>query len=169
MKIIIAIILIFFYSCSYKPAKSYYKNILKEEVFVDIQIDNQQLENFIFIKDEIILDLKTKFNIKIVDKSKNVKTLSLKFTNIKYTPLQYDKYGYALRYKTNVTLKSKYIINGKQQEIISYGVSQYKLEALEKDLDYQKKESIKKASLEAFRQSLSRLNFIFKRSSNKHD
>ena len=115
-----------FNSCAYTPVKNQYRGIFKEAIFVDIDIDNKQLENFIFIKDEIILALRTKFDIQIADKSKNVKTLSLKFINITHTPIEYDTSGHIIRYNTNVSLKSVYTHNGKKITRITKGTSQYK-------------------------------------------
>jgi len=126
MKIIYLLIALLFTSCAYTPTKNQYRNIFKEAIFVDIDINNKQLENFIFLKDEIILSLRTKFDIKIVNKSKDVKTLSLKFINISHSPIEYDDKGYIVRYNTSVVLKSTYIYNGKKITRITKGTSQYK-------------------------------------------
>lgn len=126
MKIIYILIALVFASCAYTPTKNQYRDIFTEAIFVDIDISNKQLENFIFLKDEIILSLRTKFDIQVVNKSKNVKTLSLKFLNISHNPIEYDNEGHIIRYSTSVVLKSTYVHNGKKITRTTKGTSQYK-------------------------------------------
>ncbi len=178
MKILYLVIALIFTSCAYTPTKNQYKDIFSEAIFVDIDTSNKQLENFIFLKDEIILALRTKFDIQVVNKSKNVQTLSLKFINISHDPIEYDDKGHVIRYNTNVVLKSTYVHNGKKITRITKGTSQYKYnenlinESISKKyeiakeasliyfkddngLDSKKVEAIKDASLIAFKKFIS--------------
>jgi hypothetical protein len=146
------LVVLVFISCAYTPTKDQYKDIFTEAIFVDIEISNKQLENFIFLKDEIILSLRTKFGIKIVNKSKNVKTLSLKFMNISHIPIEYDGKGHVSRYSTRVVLKSTYIYNGKKITRITKGAARYKYnESLVEDTSSKKYEINEEASLIYFK------------------
>lgn len=121
MKRILSLILIaaFFLSCGYKPTSIYTKEILGEKIYAEVEISLEDPENSIIIKDAVNEAIVSQFHSISTSKQDASSQLYLVLNSVSFVPIQYDENGYAIAYKTYVSLKSRYIDKNKEQHIIS--------------------------------------------------
>ncbi len=148
-----------FISCGYKPTMYYSKDILGDKIFVEVQTSLEDPENTVLIRDAINEAVIMKFRSRIVAKKDARSILSMKLKRVSFLPIQYDKNGYVIAYKTYVDLLTKYRDkNGQGGEILSRGDYDFAIESNSVISDTKRFEAIKNASYKAVDEFISKLS-----------
>ena len=119
-KILLNLITILIAGCGYKPtidfAKDKYSN---KKGFIEVQIDYNNANNSVYLKDALIEFAINKLNLKLV-KNKSIAQIKIvgKINSISQTQLQSDTSGFGKIYRENVSLSIK--INNKSYTLSSY-------------------------------------------------
>jgi len=156
---IIFVSLLFFVACGYKPTLEYTKNILGDKIYVEVQISLTDPENSVLIRDAINEAIITKFRSKIVTKYQANSQLIVQLNKVSFLPIQYDRNGYVIAYKTYVTLLTNYQDKfGQKSKIISSGDYDFTIESNSVISDTKRFEAIKNASYKAIDEFISKLS-----------
>ncbi len=91
-------------SCGYKPSSYAIKNLLGNNIFVEVMVDSVEPENAPFIKDEMNRIVYTRFKSRIVSKEQSDSQIYISYEGSSFTPLTY-KDGYVSRYRANIRVK----------------------------------------------------------------
>jgi hypothetical protein len=137
-------------SCGYKPTSIYTKEILGDKIYTEVAISLEDPENSVLIKDAINEAVVSHFRSSIVSKDKADSLFYITLNSVSFVPIQYDKHGYVIAYKTHVGLKTKYIDkNRKTHEIYTKGNYDFPIESSSIISDTKRFEAIKFASQKA--------------------
>lgn len=113
-------LVVLFVGCGYKSTNSIVKNVINEKVFVDVKTDAENLNNTIFIKDELIKILTSKLDVNVVN-NKNLASgiVNGELKSVSEDILETDEKGYAKVYRETVVILVSYISGDqKPQNII---------------------------------------------------
>ncbi|HIP59241.1 MAG TPA: hypothetical protein EYH01_02295 [Campylobacterales bacterium] len=102
-------ILFLFASCGYKPTSLYTKEVLGDKIYAEVAISLEDPENSVLIKDALNEAIVSQFRSRIVSLEKADSKFYINLNSVSFVPIQYDKNGYVIAYKTHVGLKTKYI------------------------------------------------------------
>ncbi|NWF65924.1 MAG: hypothetical protein HXX81_00475 [Campylobacterales bacterium] len=116
MKVFLVFIFILFSGCGYKPAANFSKNIILENVFVDVKIDLVDPENLVIVKDSLNEMIVHKFNRTVTTKELADTIIYLKLKNVKFIPLRSNKDGYVIMTRAKVYYDSKVTLKDRNQE-----------------------------------------------------
>ncbi len=137
----------------------YSKDILGDKIFVEVQTSLEDPENTVLIRDAINEAVIMKFRSHIVPKKDATSILSMKLKRVSFLPIQYDKNGYVIAYKTYVDLLTKYRDkNGQSGKILSRGDYDFAIESNSVISDTKRFEAIKNASYKAVDEFISKLS-----------
>ena len=150
---------LFFLSCGYKPTAIYSKDILGDRIFADVKISLKDPENSIIIKDALNEAIVTKFHSQISPKEQATSKLFVELESVDFRPIEYDKNGYVVTYKSVVTLKTRYIDKDAHETLlISSGDYDFNIESLSVISDTLRFNAIKEASLKAIDALISKIS-----------
>ena len=161
MRIVIFLIFntLIFIGCGYKPTVEYTKNVLGDEIFVNVKTNINDPENTVLLKDAINEAVVSRFKSKLVPASKANSKLFIKLNKVKFEPIQYDKNGYIIAYKAFVYLDTKYIDKmGKSGMIQTKGEYDFPIESNSVISDSKRFEAIKFASFKALEEFISKIS-----------
>jgi len=149
-----------FSGCGYKPTYVYTKEVLGDNIYVDVDISLKDPQNSVLITDAINDVVISKFRSNLVmDKNLASSQLYISLGKVKFKPIQYDDNGYVVAYKTYVTLKTKYIDkSGKKKSITTEGNYDFGIEANSVISDNKRFEAIKFAALKAIDEMISKIS-----------
>jgi len=149
-----------FGGCGYKPTYVYTKNVLGDDIYVDVDISLQDPQNSVLITDAINEVVISKFRSNLTrDKSKASSQLYISLGSIRFKPIQYDQNGYVIAYKTYVTLRTRYIDKkGHSKSITTTGDYDFPIEANSVISDNKRFEAIKFAALKALDELISKIS-----------
>jgi len=94
--------------CGYKPAARYGRDLLPDPVYVDVRLSGVEPQNGVYLKDEILRLLMSRFHERIApDETTAVSRIIVPSYTIDYSPLTYDSNGYVTRYRvtTEITFR----------------------------------------------------------------
>jgi outer membrane lipopolysaccharide assembly protein LptE/RlpB len=94
--------------CGYKPAARYGRDLLPDPVYVDVRLSGVEPQNGVYLKDEILRLLMSRFHERIApDETTAVSRIIVPSYTISYSPLTYDTNGYVTRYRvtTEITFR----------------------------------------------------------------
>ncbi len=151
MRVSIFVILLFtFISCGYKPSSIYTKEVLGEKIYAEVEISLEDPENSVLIKDALNEAIVSHLRSYIVPEEEATSKFYITLNSVRFTPIQYDKNGYVIAYKTYVGLKTKYVdINGNKQDIFTKGDYDFPIKSSSLISDAKRFEAIKFASQKA--------------------
>ncbi len=99
------LILFFVGGCGYQPVARYTKSIFNSPVYVDVILSGVEPRNGVFLKDEIMRMLMTRFHVSVTKKAKNSKTeIVVPKYHFEYSALTYDDNGYVTRYRISASI-----------------------------------------------------------------
>ena len=157
--LILIFIVLFFVSCGYKPTLLYTKNILGDKIYVEVKTSLADPENTVLIRDAVNEAAIKKFRSKIVPQKEANSMLFVSLKRVTFLPIQYDKNGYVIAYKTYVTLSTHYKDKqGHQSVINSTGDFDFAIESNSVISDTKRFEAIKNASYKAIDDFISKLS-----------
>jgi len=155
----IVVLSVFLVSCGYKPTNIYTKEVLGDRIFVDVSISKVDPQNSVLIKDAINQAVITKFRSKLTSYKNSTAKLYISFGSVSFKPIQYDKNGYVIAYKTIVNLKTKYIDRENKIRVVnSSGDYDFSIEPNSIISDNKRFEAIKFASLKAIDELISKIS-----------
>ncbi len=159
---------LFTVSCGYKPTLIYTQNVLGDKIYVEVKTSLQDPENSVLIRDSVNQAVIKKFRSKIVPKKYANSMLFVTLKKVSFLPIQYDKNGYVIAYKTYVTLSSRYVDKkGHKSIITSTGDYDFAIESNSVISDTKRFEAIKNASYKAIDDFISKLSVKGIKSDNK--
>ena len=95
-----------FTACGYKPSSQYVKEIFTDTVYVEVAVDAVEPENAPFIKDEMNRLVYTRFKGRVASKEEAESAIYVNYKGTSYTPLAYED-GYVTRYRADVRVNFK--------------------------------------------------------------
>jgi len=163
------LIFVFFSGCGYKPTYIYTKKVLGENIYVKVEISLKDPQNSVLITDAINEAVISKFRSNLTrDKKSASSKLYLSLSGVSFKPIQYDKNGYVIAYKTYVTLKTKYIDRYKGcKTMTTGGTYDFNIEANSIISDNKRFEAIKFATLKAIDELISKISIKGRNYDNK--
>ncbi|MCH9814012.1 MAG: hypothetical protein K0U47_08740 [Epsilonproteobacteria bacterium] len=138
-------------SCGYKPTSHYTQQVLGEKVYTEVTISLEDPENSVLIKDAVNEAIVNQFHADIVPKDQADSKLYVTLKSVSFVPIQYDKNGYVIAYKTYVGMRTDYIdIHNKRRVINTNGDFDFPIESNSIISDGKRFEAIRFASEKAF-------------------
>ena len=135
------------------------KEILGNHIFVEVKTSLKDPENTVLIRDAVNEAVITRFRSRIVPRANADSTLQMELKRVSFLPIQYDKNGYVIAYKTYVDLLTHYRDkNGKSGTITSRGDYDFAIESNSVISDTKRFEAIKNASYKAVDEFISKLS-----------
>ena len=104
MKRFILISILLFYGCGYRPSSSYTPKTLGDRVYIEVEVSLSDPENSVLIRDTITKAIYTRLKSITATKKRAKSTIKVKYKDIKFFPLEYDKNGYVVHYQADVIL-----------------------------------------------------------------
>lgn len=139
-----------FASCGYKPTSLYTKEVLGDKIYAEVAISLEDPENSVLIKDALNEAIISQFRSRIVSKEKADSKFYINLNSVSFVPIQYDKNGYVIAYKTYVGLKTRYVDKeGKRHDIHTKGDYDFPIESSSLISDTKRFKAIKFASQKA--------------------
>jgi hypothetical protein len=137
-------------SCGYKPTSIYTKEILGDKIYTEVAISLEDPENSVLIKDAINEAVVSEFRSTIASKKMADSEFYITLSSVSFVPIQYDKNGYVISYKTHVGIKTRYIDKDKKEHTIyTKGNYDFPIESSSIISDTKRFEAIKFASQKA--------------------
>ena len=104
MKKFILIFIVLFYGCGYRPSSSYTPKTLGDRVYIEVDVSLSDPENSVLIRDTITKAIYTRLKSVTSKKRRAKSTIKVKYKDIRFIPLEYDKNGYVVHYQADVIL-----------------------------------------------------------------
>ncbi len=146
----ILFLLLLLTSCGYKPTSIYTKKVLGNKIYASVEVSLEDPENSVLIRDAVNEAIINKFRAELVPKTEATSKLFVKLNSVSFSPLEYDRNGYVVAYKTKVILLSRYIDrNSKENTIRSFGDYDFSIESNSIISDIKRFDAIKRASQKA--------------------
>jgi len=126
LKSIISICLILgiFAGCGYKPTSYYARDAIRGDVYVKLNMDIENSENSIYIKDAINKMIMNQFKTPLNDDKAQAETfVHITLNNVTHSVMSTDNDGYAKSYRTYITILLTY--QKRDQKINTIKVSDY--------------------------------------------
>jgi hypothetical protein len=118
--LLLTLIFILFSACGYKPSAKFARNVVGDKISTSVVISSRDPENSVLIKDSVDIAIIESFHASL---SKDAKVhLKLNVSNPSYTPIQYDKNGYVVAYRTTVVLNIVKYFNGVSKSYNTKGI-----------------------------------------------
>ncbi len=137
----------------------YTKALLGDNVFVEVRTSLEDPENTVLIRDAMNEAVIAKFKSRIVPRKDADSELVMTLKKVSFVPIQYDKNGYVIAYKTYVDLLTHYRDKrGHQGDIVSHGDYDFAIESNSVISDTKRFEAIKNASYKAVDEFISKLS-----------
>jgi len=111
--IFLVLILLFISGCGYRPSAHFAKKVFGDKIYTKVDVSLATPENSVLTKDALNKALRTRLKMIVTRKKDADSMLSVKYENIRFIPLQYDKNGYAVEYQVNLKLKFTFEKDGK--------------------------------------------------------
>lgn len=100
---------LFLTGCGYKPSAKNVREVLQDNIYVQIRIDNEDPKNSVLIKDSLLSIIKDRFHANVVDKKELADTiLTIKLGSVSMSSIQHDSEGYVSLYRASVRLNLTY-------------------------------------------------------------
>ena len=130
MRVVVTFLLILLSigGCGYKPSSHYAKQVVDEKVSTQILISMQDPENTVLIKDAVNEAVVTRFRASLVNEKNSDTHLRIAISKIRFSPLQYNREGYIVTYRTYIVLQILRVKDDKSQTYISKGVYDFAIE-----------------------------------------
>lgn len=161
MKSIISICLILgiFFGCGYKPSSYYARDAISGDVYVKLNIDIENSENSIYIKDAINKMIIDQFKTPLTDDKTKAETfVSITLNNVSHSVMSTDNDGYAKSYRTHITILLTY--QKRDQKINTIKVSDYYDYSVDEDsviTDEKRSVAVKEAAQKALSDIFSKI------------
>ncbi len=136
-------------SCGYKPSAKYARVVVGEKISTSVIISLQDPENTVLIKDALDGALLEVFNASLTSRKHSNTHLTVSILNMVYTPVQYDKDGYVVAYRTSIRLKINRVTNLKEKSYVGYGTYDFSIVANAVVTDQERFDAIRFSAIKA--------------------
>ena len=137
----------------------YTKNVLGKAIYVKVETSLNDPENSVLIRDAVNEAVIYKFNSKISKEKEASAKLFVKLEQVNFQPIEYDRNGYVIAYKTNVTLRTNYYNKlGKKKTLKTHGDYDFNIASNSVISDTKRFNAIKEASQKAIDAFISRIS-----------
>jgi len=145
---------IFLMGCGYKPSSNYQANIIGNNINAIVEIDVKNPQKTLFLKDALNDAVYTIFGANIDEKNPNT-TIKLVIISSSLEPLDYDKNGFPILYRSEVSLKA-YVTDKKNKKRVYLVDGSYDFTVSSNSVinDQIQLDSFKKASVNALNKLL---------------
>ncbi len=145
--------------CGYKPTLLYTQEVLGDRIYAEVETSLEDPENSVLIKDALREAVLNRFRSKLVSKDLATSTIYMKLNKVTFMPIQYDRNGYVVAYKTYVELKTRFRDrSGGEKTILSTGDYDFTIESNSVISDTKRFEAIRLASSKAIDHFISKLS-----------
>lgn len=149
-------VLLFFSACGYVPTSKVAESIFDEKVYVNVEINQQDPKNSVYISDVLREMVISKLGRKLALKHEADNIINVKMRNLEFLPLVYDQNGYVISYKAKLNLDFNVVFKDKkEQNITTSGSYDFNISPNSIISDDARYEAIKYASKEAFDEFIS--------------
>lgn len=152
-------ILFAFSGCGYKPSSYYAKNAIKGDVYVDMEINIDNAQNSVLIKDAMNEVVLNQFKANLTSNKKDADTLvTVNLASLSNTAVISDDEGYIKTYRATVNIDVSYQAKGKSK--VSLKVTNYYDYSVDFDsvvTEQKKQEAIKIAATKALSDIFSKI------------
>lgn len=161
MKILVSLFLIIglFIGCGYKPSSYYARDAITGDVYVILNVDIENSENSVYVKDAMNEMILNQFKTSITDDKAKAETIvTVALSSVSHKVLSTDNDGYAQSYRTTVNITVSY--QKVDEESKSVSVSNYYDYSVDTDsviTDQKKKLAVKNASIKALSDVFSKI------------
>lgn len=155
---IFMLVMLFVSGCGYKPSSLYAREVLGESVYADVEVYLRDPENTVLIRDALNVAIASRFKGRIVNSASEAESvLNVKVKSVQFTPLQYDKNGYVITYRTRLFLTIGQTRGGVFRVYDTEGIYDFNIEPNSVISDTKRFEAIKFASIRALDRFVSQL------------
>ena len=157
MRTFFAALILFFAGCGYKPMGDYTPKLLGECVYVKVHGNLRDPRNTIYINNAVREAVLERFGSRLCDRERASSRIDVRIKDIRFTPMEYDTYGYAVYYRTTTTLEFVYQKDGQTKKMITGGFYDFAVERNSVITDTLRFEAIKEGAKKAIDHFLARL------------
>jgi len=151
----VAFLIFLISGCGYRPVSHYARNVTGQSVYISTQTFKQDPENSVLIKDALSEALQIRMGIRPVREDNAKTSLRLELDKLTFLPLQFDRNGYVVFYRTNISMN---VLSSKEKEPFEViGHFDFPVEPNAIITDSLRFEAIQKASLKAIDSLISQL------------
>lgn len=161
MKIIVSFLVVIglFIGCGYKPASYYARDAITGNVYVKLNVDIENSENSIYVKDAVNEMIINQFKTFLTDDKEKAQTfVTVGLSSVSHAVMSTDDDGYAQSYRT--TVKIIFTYSKKDEEMKTITVSNYYDYSVDPDSvisDQKKNIAVKIASTKALSDIFSKI------------
>ena len=146
--------------CGYKSASSYTKQALGDRVYTKVEIYLRDPQNAVLIKDAINKAVLSRFYSRLAPKEMADSIIVAKVKRVSFSPLEYDKNGYVVFYRTKVYITFLVKRGNKKESIQTLGIYDFPIEPNSVITDTKRYTAIKEGANKALDQFISRLALL---------
>ena len=159
MKYISFILLILlFTSCGYKPSAKFSRMVIGDKISTSVDISLVDPENTVIIKDALDLAIIEVFHASLASKKDATSHLNIRLGNPTYTPIQYDRDGFIVSYRTTIRLLVKRETANEEKNYIAIGTFDFSVAPNSIITDKQRFDAIKFSSIKAIQSFLAQIS-----------
>jgi hypothetical protein len=151
-------IAILFSSCGYKPSAKYARVVLGETISTNVVISLQDPENTVMIKDSLDRAVLEVFNASLRDKRDAQTHLKISLQSVTYRPIQYNRDGYVVAYRTFIKLLIVREHKEVKKEYIGEGTYDFSIVANAVVTDQERFDSIEHSAVKAIRSFIAQVS-----------
>ena len=154
----ISIILLSFTSCGYKASAKYARVVVGEKISTSVNISSEDPENTVVIKNAVDAAVIQVFHASLTSRTLSTTHLELSINEPSYTPLQYDKDGYIIAYRTTVNLRIAKHKDGRIKFYTTHGSYDFNIVANAVITDLERFNAIKFSAQKAIRSFIAQVS-----------
>jgi hypothetical protein len=143
------LVVLFIVGCGYIPASQQARKVVGTRLFVEVTVSLEDPENAVLIKDATRKAVVTRFHSSLVPRAQALTELRVDLKTISFSALQFDRNGYVVVYRANVTLSVVRKSNGEEKTYRAVGTYDFTIEPNAIITDSQRFDAIRNGSLKA--------------------
>jgi len=147
----ILLVTLLFSACGYTPSAKFSREVVGESISTSVNISAIDPENTVIIKDAVDSAIIEVFHASLTDRETSKTHLELTLGNPSYSPIQYDKDGFVVSYRTSISLSINRITDEKSKSYSAKGTYDFAITPNAIVSDKQRFDAIKFSSVKAIR------------------
>ena len=156
--VILVFILFGILACGYKPSAKFSREVVGDKISTDVLISAQDPENTVIIKDAVDAAIVKVFHASLTSRALSQTHLQLSISKPSYAPVQYNKEGYVVGYRTTITLSIVRYHNGLSKTYNAKGTYDFTIQPNAIISDQERFEAIKFSSEKAMKSFLAQVS-----------
>ena len=144
-------VVILFSSCGYKPSAQHSRIVVGEKISTSVVISLQDPENTVLIKDALDRAILEVFNASLRVRKESDTHLKISILRMNYKPVQYNRDGYVVAYRTSIKLLIKRESKLTTKEYIGRGTYDFSIVANAVVTDQERFDAIEYSAVKAIK------------------